>query len=56
MQSAIGLVQLGRMDVWAERRQANADILHQHLKPHSDAYGPVRLPRYRCDGCDGACV
>ena len=55
MQSAIGLVQLGRMDVWAERRQANADILHQHLKPHSDANGPVRLPRYRCDGCDGAC-
>ena len=49
MQSAIGLVQLGRMDVWAERRQANADILHQHLKPHSDANGPVRLPRYRCD-------
>ena len=55
IQSAIGLVQLGRMDVWAERRQANADILHQHLKPHSDANGPVRLPRYRCDSCNGAC-
>ena len=40
MQSAIGLVQLGRMDVWAERRQANADILHQHLKQHSEQTDP----------------
>ena len=55
MQSAIGLIQLGRMAEWSDARQRNAGILHSHLRDLAGESGPVRLPFHKCDGCTGTC-
>ena len=55
MQSAIGLIQLGRMKEWSDARQRNAGILQSHLRELAGDSGPVHLPAYRCDGCNGTC-
>ena len=55
MQSAIGLIQLGRMAEWSDARQRNAGILHSHLRELAGDSGPVRLPSHQCDGCSGTC-
>ena len=55
MQSAIGLIQLGRMAEWSDARQRNAGILHSHLRELAGESGPVRLPFHKCDGCTGTC-
>ena len=55
MQSAIGMIQLRRMAAWSDARQRNAGILQSHLEDLADDHGPVRLPTYRCDGCNGTC-
>ena len=44
MQSAIGLIQLGRMPEWQAARQAHAAALTDALKPFSGADGLIRLP------------
>ena len=55
MQSAIGLIQLGRMAEWSDARQRNTGILQSHLQEFADDDGPVRLPSHQCDGCTGIC-
>lgn len=55
MQSAIGMIQLGRMEEWSDARQRNAGILHSRLRDLTGEKGPVRLPVHKCDGCTGTC-
>ena len=51
MQSAIGLIQLGRMAEWSDARQRNAGILQSHLSNLAIDSGPVRLPHLKCSFC-----
>ena len=55
MQSAIGLIQLGRMKEWSGVRQRNAGILQSHICELAGDSGPVRIPVHKCDGCTGTC-
>ena len=55
MQSAIGMIQLRRMAAWSEARQLNAGVLQSHLQDLAGDHGPVRLPAYHCEGCNGIC-
>jgi dTDP-4-amino-4,6-dideoxygalactose transaminase len=52
MQAAIGRIQLGRMAEWTARRQAHAAMLAAALQPLAGEGGPVRLPIFRCGGCE----
>lgn len=52
MQAVIGRIQLGRMTEWTSRRQANAAMLVAALQPLAGEDGPVRLPTFRCGGCE----
>ena len=55
MQSAIGLIQLGRMAEWSDARQCNAGILQSNLRDLTGDSGPLRLPVHKCEGCTGTC-
>ena len=55
MQSAIGLIQLGRMDDWSAARHRNTMILRSHLQEFAADDGPVRLPTLQCVDCSGVC-
>ena len=55
MQSAIGMIQLRRMAAWSEARLRNSGILQSHLQDLAGDHGPIRLPTYHCDGCNGTC-
>ncbi len=51
MQSAIGRIQLGRMDEWHKARTQNAAALTKALAPYSGPDGYIRVPQPRCEGC-----
>lgn len=55
IQAAIGRYQLAKMDSWMAARNQNSTLLDQALTPFSGDKGVVRLPRFACAGCDGAC-
>ncbi len=44
MQAVIGRIQLKRMPEWTAKRQANAQMLIEALRPFAGATGPIRLP------------
>lgn len=44
MQSAVGRIQLRRMDEWAAARARNAQHLRTSLSGHAGTDGPIRLP------------
>jgi dTDP-4-amino-4,6-dideoxygalactose transaminase len=48
MQAVIGRIQLKRMADWTARRQANAAMLEEALKPFASNDGPLRLPQLGC--------
>ncbi len=53
MQSAIGRIQLRRMGEWTEARNRHAGGVAAALGPFASDTGPIRLPRFACNGCDG---
>lgn len=53
MQSAIGRIQLRRIEDWSEARTRNAGTLTDALTPFAGRSGPVRLGRRCCAGCAG---
>lgn len=53
MQAVIGRIQLQRMAEWTAARARNAAVLAQAVAPFSGIDGPVRLPAFRCAGCNG---
>lgn len=56
MQAVIGRIQLKRMAEWTHKRQAHADLLTRALEPYAGAAGAVRVPRFGCASCPGACA
>lgn len=48
IQAAIGRIQLQRMAQWTARRQANAQVLLDALRPFAGEHGPVRVPEFAC--------
>ncbi|MBS4010706.1 MAG: DegT/DnrJ/EryC1/StrS aminotransferase family protein, partial [Roseovarius sp.] len=54
MQAVIGRIQLQRMSEWTQRRQGNAQVLAEALKPFAGDTGLVRLPHFRCDRGSGS--
>jgi dTDP-4-amino-4,6-dideoxygalactose transaminase len=51
MQAAIGRIQLKRMPDWTARRQANAKAIWDAAKECN----LLRVPKLRCQGCNGRC-
>jgi len=50
MQAVIGRIQLHHIADWTLKRNANAAILANALKPFASTYGSIRIPQFRCNG------
>lgn len=53
MQAVIGRIQLARMTDWTAARNANAAAIAAALAPFAGPGGPIRVPVFRCRGCNG---
>jgi dTDP-4-amino-4,6-dideoxygalactose transaminase len=53
MQSAIGRIQLTRMEAWTAARERNAHALTDALQAFAGEDGPIRIPAFRCATCPG---
>lgn len=52
VQAVIGRIQLKKMPAWTEARQINAMALATAMAPFSGENGVIRIPAFRCLGCD----
>ena len=52
MQATIGRIQLAKMANWTQQRSANAQIIADALAAFSKDDGPVRVPLFKCYGCN----
>ncbi len=53
MQAAIGRIQLQKMPSWTDARESHAAAIAAALAPFAGPQGPIRLPDFRCRGCNG---